>query len=219
MNRNTFINKYNVVLADPPWKYVVWNKDTGQGRSAESHYKTLSIDSLCTLPVHELAADSCALFMWVTWPVLYPHRPGMLSPNDLAAAWGFRYSTAGFVWVKLTSGGKEHMGLGHSTRANTEPCLLFFKGNPPFRQDKSVRQLVLDTGQLTLPSFNPLLAPLGNHSEKPRLIYNRIEQLYEGPYLELFARSSAPGWDCWGNEAPNCIPWQREFFNVTSDGL
>lgn len=34
--------KYNVIYADPPWSYKVWSKK-GAGRSAESHYPTMSI--------------------------------------------------------------------------------------------------------------------------------------------------------------------------------
>ncbi len=34
-----------------------------------------------------------------------------------------------------------------------------------------------------------------------RDIHERIERLVAGPYLELFARQSRPGWTTWGNEA------------------
>ena len=29
----------------------------------------------------------------------------------------------------------------------------------------------------------------------------RVERLYDGPYLELFARSRRDGWDGWGDQA------------------
>ena len=32
-------------------------------------------------------------------------------------------------------------------------------------------------------------------------MYERIERLAAGPYLEMFARKSRPGWDSWGSEA------------------
>ena len=39
------------------------------------------------------------------------------------------------------------------------------------------------------------------HSRKPAEVYARIEQLVDGPYLELFARPPhPPGWDVWGRE-------------------
>ena len=45
-----------------------------------------------------------------------------------------------------------------------------------------------------------VLAPRGRHSAKPPEIRQRIERLVEGPYLELFARETTPGWTAWGNE-------------------
>jgi N6-adenosine-specific RNA methylase IME4 len=38
------------------------------------------------------------------------------------------------------------------------------------------------------------------HSRKPEEAYRRIERLLPGPYLELFARQSQPGWDGFGNQ-------------------
>jgi N6-adenosine-specific RNA methylase IME4 len=38
------------------------------------------------------------------------------------------------------------------------------------------------------------------HSRKPDIMYNHIENLLEGPYIELFARTQRQGWDSWGNE-------------------
>jgi len=40
-----------------------------------------------------------------------------------------------------------------------------------------------------------------NRPRKPDGIHERIERLVAGPYLELFARQSRPGWTTWGNEA------------------
>ncbi len=31
-------------------------------------------------------------------------------------------------------------------------------------------------------------------------MYKHIENLLEGPYIELFARQKVSGWDAWGNE-------------------
>lgn len=198
--------QYAVIYADPPWEFRVWNRDTGSGRSAEAHYNTLSLDSLCALPVSELAAPDCALFMWATWPTL----PDALR---LGAAWGFEYKTCAFAWLKRTPNGTGwHTGMGYWTRANSEPCLLFTRGTPK-RKSKSVRQIIADVGQQEL--FPPLVEPVTVHSAKPLEAYRRIETLVDGPYLELFARMSWPGWDVWGNEAPGCIDWQRDFMMHT----
>jgi len=44
------------------------------------------------------------------------------------------------------------------------------------------------------------VSPRREHSRKPDEAYDRIEALCEGPYLEMFARSSRPGWDTWPND-------------------
>ena len=63
------MKKYNVIYADPPWAYRAWS-DKGKGRSAESHYSTMSLEDIKALPVGELADKDCALFMWITFPLL-----------------------------------------------------------------------------------------------------------------------------------------------------
>jgi len=45
-----------------------------------------------------------------------------------------------------------------------------------------------------------LIAPRREHSRKPDETYARIERLLPGPYLELFARQSRPGWDGFGDQ-------------------
>jgi MT-A70 len=44
------------------------------------------------------------------------------------------------------------------------------------------------------------------HSRKPDEVYERIERLVEGPYLELYARRERPGWVSWGDELPFKVP-------------
>ena len=86
------MNKYNVIYADPPWSYRVWS-DKGKGRSAESHYSTMSIEDIKKLPIGKLADKDCALFMWITFPLLE-------EMGEVLKAWGFKYKTVAFVWIK-----------------------------------------------------------------------------------------------------------------------
>lgn len=58
--------KYQVIYADPPWRY---QRKRGAG-VAENHYPTMSMKELCALPVQNLADHDCALFLWVTLPML-----------------------------------------------------------------------------------------------------------------------------------------------------
>lgn len=108
---------------------------------------------------------------------------------DLIAAWGFKYKTIAFNWVKQNKRGNGlFWGLGNWTRSNSEICLLAIKGKPK-RVSASVHSVVM--------------TPLQKHSQKPDEVRDRIVELMgDLPRIELFARSAAEGWDCWGNEAP-----------------
>ena len=86
------MGKYQVIYADPLWAYRVWSKK-GNGRSAESHYPTMSIEEIADLPVKKLADENCALFLWVTFPLLREIW-------KVIDAWGFIYKSVAFVWIK-----------------------------------------------------------------------------------------------------------------------
>ena len=117
--------------------------------------------------------------MWCVDPML----PEAL---EVIKAWGFKYKTVGFTWAKQNKNDLGMFtGLGYWTRANPEMCLLATKGKPK-RISKSVKQLIVSQRQ--------------EHSRKPDEVYERIEQLLDGPYVELFARRERKGWDSWGNE-------------------
>ncbi|MFO1069673.1 MAG: MT-A70 family methyltransferase [Geminicoccaceae bacterium] len=177
---------YRVVYADPPWTFATYS-DKGKGRSAEAHYDTMSLAAIKALPVASWTAPDCVLLMWATDPLL----PRAL---EVIAAWGFTYKTVGFYWAKLNKGRDGLLfgprdfftGLGFWTRANPEPCLLATRGRPK-RQSGNVQRLVV--------------APRREHSRKPDEVAERIERLAPGPYLEMFARETRPGWDSWGLQA------------------
>ena len=167
--------KYGAVLIDPPWSFKTYS-EKGKGRSAEQHYGCMTTKELYELEIP--AADNCALFMWTTDPML----PLAL---DIMQAWNFAYKTVAFTWVKQNRDGSPFTGMGYWTRANPEMCLLGTRGKPR-RIHKDVRQLIT--------------APRREHSRKPDEIYERIERLVGGPYLEMFARQRRPGWSVYGNE-------------------
>lgn len=171
--------KYTVIYADPPWQYKVYSQK-GEGRSAESHYPTMTIKDIENLKVKEIADKDCVLFLWVTFPCLLQ---GIKVLHD----WGFVYKTCAFTWVKRNKKADSYFtGLGFWTRANAELCLLGTIGHPK-RVSKSVKQ-ICD-------------ARIMRHSKKPDEIRKRIEELCgEVPRVELFAREKYDGWDCLGNE-------------------
>ncbi len=174
---------YQVILADPAWQYHVYDKSDAAHGAATSHYETMSTREIAALPVGDMAAKDCALFLWVTDPLL----PEGL---EVMRAWGFRFVTVGFYWVKLNKDGTPWFGLGHYTRGNPEMCLLGLRGRPA-RLSKSVPKLIMSGRR--------------EHSRKPDEQYERIEALYGGPRLELFARYAWPSWDVWGNEIESTV--------------
>ena len=177
------LGSYGAILADPPWSFKAWS-EKGTARAPDNHYSTMSADEIAELPVADLAAPDCALFVWVCWPSL----PDAMRVIE---AWGFEYKTCGFAWMKadpyrlFADEFTPWMGLGYWTRANTENCLLATRGKPK-RLNADVRQ--------------GIISPRREHSRKPDCVHERIERLVAGPYCELFARQRRPGWDCYGDQ-------------------
>ena len=193
---------FRAILADPPWHFrartALETRNWTSARDAEKHYKVLGADDIKALPLRGLAAPTgCHLFLWTTGPCL----PQAL---DTIRAWGFKYSGMGFTWIKLKKSvdprqlrvvpliaADLHVGLGLTTRKNAEFCLLARRGNCR-RISKSVREIIL--------------APVREHSRKPDEARERIEAYCAGPYLELFARSTRPGWTAWGDQVDKFSP-------------
>ena len=178
------MKKYNVIYADPPWAYRAWSKK-GNGRSAESHYSTMSIEDIKALPVGELADKDCALFMWITFPLLK-------EAWEVIEAWGFTYKSVAFVWIKQNKKSPSlFWGMGYWTRANAELCIIATKGSPK-RMSRRVHQVIM--------------THIEEHSKKPQEARIRIEKLMgDVPRIELFARQKSEGWDVWGNEVESDI--------------
>ena len=177
---------YRVILADPPWRYYTaanWRLRRKGIDVPNSHYETMTPAQIAALPVGDLACpDDAALFLWVTMPLL---EEGIATIR----AWGFRYVTVAFAWVNVNRDGTPFVGLGQYTRANVELCLLGVRGRMQRRRlDRGVPQVIV--------------APVREHSRKPDEVYGRIMRLFEGPYVECFARQVWPGWDvAYSNQA------------------
>lgn len=178
------MKKYGIIYADPPWHYRVYSKK-GAGRSAESHYPTMTIEEIQALPVSELSDKDCALFMWITFPLLKESL-------SVLSAWGFKFKTIAFVWIKQNRKSDSlFWGMGYWTRANAEFCVLATKGKPK-RMAKNVHQVIV--------------SHIEEHSKKPDEARRRIVRLMgDLPRIELFARQKTAGWDVWGNEVESDI--------------
>ena len=176
--------KFGVIYADPPWQWRTRSAKGLEGRP--QHYDRMSLPEICDLPVHRACAKDAWLFLWTTGP----HLPQAFRVME---AWGLDYSGMGFVWVKLNKNAPQlfidmrdlFMGGGYTTRKNAEFCLLGRRGSP--------KRLRADVQEV-------MVSPRREHSRKPDEFYERIESYAQGPYLELFARTTRPGWASWGNQ-------------------
>ena len=171
---------YDVILADPAWKFKVWNADKSGRRPP---YPLMTTEQICALEIP--AAKNCALFLWATWPMI-EHAFRVIK------AWGFTYRTQAWTWVKLNKSGLGFFtGTGYYTRANTEPCLLAVRGKMSV-QARDVQALIV--------------SPVRGHSQKPDEQYPKIERLYPNMrYLEMFARQRRLGWSAWGNQVDSDV--------------
>jgi N6-adenosine-specific RNA methylase IME4 len=164
-----------VLTADPPWPFR--DKLPGPTRGAAKNYRCeMTVEDIKRYPLPALE-DDAVLFLW---------RVAAMQEEALAVvrSWGFAPKTE-VVWLKLTKHGKRHFGMGRIVRAEHETCIIATRGRPR-RLLKNIRS-----------TFE---ARVGKHSEKPEAFYELVEALYEGPYVELFARRRRLGWESFGDE-------------------
>jgi N6-adenosine-specific RNA methylase IME4 len=168
--------RYGVIVADPPWRWEPYSRETGMDRAADNHYPTSGVEAIAALPVSNIAADACVLFLWATVPC-----------NEYAfavmKAWGFAYKSQ-FVWVK------NKIGLGFWNRNKHELLLIGTRGHIPAPAPGTQWPSVID-------------ADVGAHSVKPEAALEMIESYYPNlPKIELHRRGpTRRGWDAWGAEA------------------
>lgn len=183
--------RFEVIVADPPWRFQVRSPATGMERSPEGHYPTMSDEDIAALPVQTIAASSSILLLWATVPML---------PRALAvmAVWGFDYRTH-FVWVKSAADRRRlKQGMGYWNRNAHELFLLGVKGRPtcPLPAHK-------------WPSV--IVEKPGRHSDKPTAFLLLAERCFpHRTKIELFRRGRPrPGWACWGNEIAASSPVEK----------
>jgi N6-adenosine-specific RNA methylase IME4 len=156
-------------------------------------YPTMSIDEMKALPINNIADKDCALFMWFT----YSHLPQAI---ELCKAWGFKYKTVAFVWLKLSNKGNILSNIGAWTMGNTEAVLIATRGNMLKHKKRN------DIKQIVMPNTELRLKGADRHSRKPKEVRERIELLFgDIPRIELFARQNFSGWDAWGNEVSESV--------------
>jgi N6-adenosine-specific RNA methylase IME4 len=140
----------------------------------ERHYPTMKVEDIAALDVSTLAADDAHLWIWGVNRCLD-------DAYHVARAWGFEPMSL-LTWCKPGP------GMGYYLRNNTEHCLLATRG-------QSMVPAPIDRPMSTWHIW-----PRRQHSQKPEEIIPLIERISPSPRAELFARSSRPGWDSWGDE-------------------
>lgn len=184
-----------LIYCDPAWEHLAYS-DKGLTKSPQMHYECMSLDEMKAMRDDILfaSAPDCVCIMWTLWNF-------MDQAIDLMTTWGFEYKTGG-VWNKVTKNGKQSFGTGYILRGSSEPFIIGTLGNPKIKNRSTRNSLFTgdipdnlhDLANITINSL------LREHSRKPPEMYEIIENLFEGDYLELFARTQRPGWNFWGNE-------------------
>jgi N6-adenosine-specific RNA methylase IME4 len=183
------MKKYNIILADPPWKYTQDKKSKNFRAVTSEHYETMTTEEICKLPIQSISKEDSILFMWATFPQIK-------EAIKVIEAWGFEYKTVGFIWIKKNKKANTNAwGMGFYTRSNAEVCLIGVKPkSSPTKLIKShaVHQII-ESKRL-------------RHSEKPNEVREKVLELCgDMPRIELFAREKKEGWDVWGNELNNDV--------------
>lgn len=183
---------YQTVLADPPWRFSNSTGKMAPEHKRLSRYSTLTFEEIKSIPIIDVIADQCHLYLWIPNALL---REGL----DTMAAWGFKYKT-NIIWHKIRKdGGPDGRGVGFYFRNTTEILLFGVRGNmrtlPPGRRQ-----------------VNIIKTQKREHSRKPDEVYDIIERCSPGPYLELFARNIALSneyrsdvWEFCGNEVESRV--------------
>lgn len=188
---------YRVLLADCPW---IYGDRPPSGSGAQQHYPGMTVDQLCKLPIAAHTYPDAVLFMWVTAPMLYYSSDGIApDPFRVIKAWGFEAKTHQ-IWDKVLSAG------GHYVAAKHELLLICTRGSctpdRPVPMPDSVIVERRDSDFL--------------HSQKPESFRKQIEQMYDGPYLELFARERRERWTTLGNDA---ALWSEDVAQQHEEGV
>ncbi len=188
--------RFGTVLADPPWRFTNRTGKVAPEHRRLARYQTMTSHEIGQLPIGELVTEPAHLYLWV---------PNALLPDGLQVmkAWGFEYKS-NIVWHKVRKdGGSDGRGVGFYFRNVTELILFGVRG-------KNARTLPPGRSQV-----NYISSRKREHSRKPDEQYDLIESCSSGPYLELFARGTRPGWTYWGNQADaNYRPtWETYAYN------
>ncbi len=163
---------YDVIVIDPPWPVKKIIRKVRPNQKSELDYGTISIDEISNFPINDLSADNAVLFIWTTHAFLE-------CSFDIMRKYGFKYQRL-LTWEK--NSGMCFQGFYHCS----EFCLFGYKG----RSEMYPKQKAIPT---------VFKGKSERHSAKPDRFYRLIEPLGK-KRIDIFARTTRPGWEVWGNE-------------------
>lgn len=176
-------NKYSLIYADPPWK-----QSKGGKKAVRLNSSGIPLDyPVCTLDeikehlaeATKATTENAVLFLWTIDKYLF-------EAQNIAEGLGYKLH-ARMIWNKVTG-----IPAAFTVRYGHEYLLYMYRGKlTPVATDERGKIHTVFTEQVK------------KHSQKPEIAYEIIERLYPDiNKLEMYARNTRLGWDCWGNEAP-----------------
>ena len=165
---------YKTIVIDPPWPGPTEHRSDKGGGVTLIPYQCMTGIQLAAMNIGEVAAEGAQLWMWAT-------SRHIGDAHLLMQLWAFSYAGL-FIWKKPS-------GIGPWIRHDSEFLLRGVRRGAEIKLPAPVQ-----THEWPRPKC---------HSEKPPEAYRMIEEYSPGPRIDIFARQPRPGFDAWGNQAPD----------------
>jgi N6-adenosine-specific RNA methylase IME4 len=175
--------KYNLILADPPWRITKGGKKKVRPNSSGNplDYKVISLEEIekILIDFNNKTSENSIMFLWT----IEKYLP---QAEEIAKKLGYKLHVR-MIWNKVTG-----IPSAFTIRYGHEYMLYLYKGKfTPVAKEERGKIHSVFTEQVK------------KHSQKPEISYQIIERLYPNlKKIELFARRKRQGWDSWGDEVP-----------------
>lgn len=174
-------NIYDLIYADPPWEQSKGGKksvrENSSGKPLDYNVCDLEeIEEHLNIATNHTGENSI-LFLWTIDKYLF-------DAQIIGEKLGYKLH-ARMIWDKITG-----IPAAFTVRYGHEYLLYMYKGKLiPVAKEERVKIHTVFHEKVT------------KHSKKPEIAYEIIERLYPDlQNLEMYARNTRDGWDCWGNE-------------------
>jgi N6-adenosine-specific RNA methylase IME4 len=193
---------FKTIVADPPWKKA--NGGVGHASlQCSTHYDVQTteqiINTLSTwMSEYEVAPES-HLYMWTVNSFSAGKHQGIIPSLEVCERLGYKPITM-IPWIKSNIGSPTPYGMRY-----TEMCIFavkYDKGMGKRTRYSGTNEIEsVANGKGLCASKDYINAPRREHSRKPSEFYDWVESRSKGPYLDLYSRTSRPGWTGLGYEA------------------